>query len=216
MRPLLLAAALLAVVALAAPQVSAAPPAFGTGRRGFHSVLAYGQRQGTSALDLARNQADGTVSPSVTSQAALYNRVVTSQPAGDLRGFYKDSSFARISGDTMPPIAGATVVRDPVHRVPHIYGETRSAAMYAVGYATAQDRLFLMDVLRRTAEGSTAEILGPSAAPVTAERRFPSDRPALGRSSAVRLDAGSIVPRNAVAESALLQAEARSIPPWAQ
>ena len=40
--------------------------------------------------------------------------------------------------------------------------------MYAAGYATAQDRLFLMDVLRRTAEGSTAELLGPSAIPADA------------------------------------------------
>ncbi len=173
MRPHLPAAvaALAVLTSLAAPSQAAAPP-FVAGERGFHSVLAYGEGQATSALDLARNQVDGTLPPSFTSQAAMYNRVITSQPTGDLSAWYKDSSFSRVSGPNVSPVAGATVVRD-AHGVAHVYGETRAAAMYAVGYATAQERLFLMDVLRRTAEGSTAELLGPSA--------LPSDSAALGQ-----------------------------------
>jgi acyl-homoserine lactone acylase PvdQ len=168
-----LAASLALVTAVAAPQVTAAPPAFVTSAHGFHSVLAYGQGQATGLLDLARNQVDGTVPSSFTDQAAMYNRVITSQPTGDLSAYYKDSDFARITGATESPVAGATIVRDPVHHVPHIYGDSRAAAMFAVGYATAEDRLFLMDVLRRTAEGSTAELLGPSA--------LPADSAALGQ-----------------------------------
>jgi putative intracellular protease/amidase len=127
-------------------------------------VLAYGEGQSASAVDLARNLADGTVPASFTSQGALYDKVITSQPSGDLAGYYKDASFRQVTGDTTT-LPGATIVRDTTHQVPHIYGQTRQAAMYAAGYATAQDRLFLMDVLRRTAEGSTAELLGPSAVP---------------------------------------------------
>ena len=126
-------------------------------------MLAYGQGQSTGALDLARNQVDGTLPPSFESQAPLYDRVVTEQPTGtDLSAYYKDSSFAQISGDTQT-VGDATVVRDTTHRVPHIYGQTRAGAMYAAGYVSAQDRLFLMDVLRRTSLGTTAELLGPSA-----------------------------------------------------
>jgi acyl-homoserine lactone acylase PvdQ len=175
-RPLLALAAVSAVAALAGTATSAAPPAFVAGGRGFHSVLAYGQGQSTSVLDLAGNLALGSVPSSFTSQAAMYDRVITTQPHGDLQNFYKDSSFAKISGDSESPIAGATVVRDLVHRVPHIYADTRAAAMYAAGYATAQDRLFLMDVLRRTAEGSTAELLGPSAVPADAATLGQFDR----------------------------------------
>jgi acyl-homoserine lactone acylase PvdQ len=164
-RHLIALAAVTAAASVVGTASSAGQPAFVAGSRGFHSVLAYGEGQSTGAVDLVRNTADGTVPPSFTSQAAMYNRVVTTQPRGDLQNFYKDSSFAKITGDSESPIAGATIVRDPVHRVPHIYGETRSAAMFATGWATAQDRLFLMDVLRRTAEGSTAELLGPSAVP---------------------------------------------------
>ena len=56
------------------------------------------------------------------------------------------------------------IVRDPPDDVPRIYGDTRAEAMWAAGYVTAEDRLFFMDVLRHTAEGTTAELLGPSAA----------------------------------------------------
>jgi acyl-homoserine lactone acylase PvdQ len=154
--------ALVLLVSLASPGAAVDDAAFLPGSPGFHSVLAYGQGQSTSVPDLARNQVDGTVPASFQSQAALYDEVVTRQPTGDLSGYYKDSSFARISGDTVT-LDGAKIVRDARFGVPHIYGETRAAAMFAAGYATAQDRLFLMDVLRRTANGSTAELLGPSA-----------------------------------------------------
>ena len=55
-------------------------------------------------------------------------------------------------------------IRDKQYGVPHIYGDTRPELEFAIGYATAEDRLFFMDVLRHTAEGTTAELLGPSAA----------------------------------------------------
>jgi acyl-homoserine lactone acylase PvdQ len=162
-----LAGVLALLVTAAAPGAAAEPAAFEPGSPGFHSVLAYGQGQSTSAVDLARNLADGTVPDSFTSQGDLYDAVIRKQPTGDLSGYYKDSSFAQVSGDTTT-LDGATIVRDDRFKVPHIYGQTREAAMYAAGYATAQDRLFLMDVLRRTAEGSTAELLGPSAVPADA------------------------------------------------
>jgi acyl-homoserine lactone acylase PvdQ len=157
-----IAGALALLVMTAAP--SPAEPAFVRGATGFHSVLAYGAGESTSATDLALNEANGTVPDSFTSEAKIYNRVITTQPHGDWASFYKDSDFARITGDT-ETIGDTKVVRDRTYHVPHIYGATRSGAMYAAGYVTAENRLFLMDVLRRTAEGSTAEILGPSAVP---------------------------------------------------
>jgi len=143
---------------------------------GFHSVLAYGQGQSVNAVDLAQYEATKTPPTSFTSQSSLYNAVITNQPtsASDLAGYYKNSGFSVPTGGTSEsPISGATVIRDPAHRVPHIYADTRDAGMFATGYATAEDRLFLMDVLRRTSEGSTAELLGPSA--------VPSDSAALGQ-----------------------------------
>ncbi len=163
-----LSLALLATTALP----SSAEPAFVRGGSGFHSVLAYGQGEATSATDLAANEASGTVPESFTSAAKIYNRVITVQPKGDLQNYYRDSDFAQITGDT-ETIGDAKVVRDPTYHVPHIYGATRAGAMYATGYVTAESRLFLMDVLRRTSEGSLAELLGPD--------QVPADAAALGQ-----------------------------------
>jgi acyl-homoserine lactone acylase PvdQ len=154
-----------------AERSSAPPPVpiFAAGERGFHSVLGYGSGQNTSAVDLALNLANGTVPPTFTNQAALYNAVIARQPRDDseLSRYYKDSSFSIPRGSDIAsieqPIAGATVIRDRKYHVPHIYAATRSAGMYAAGYVSAQDRLFLMDVLRRTAQGQQAGLLGPSA-----------------------------------------------------
>ena len=56
---------------------------------------------------------------------------------------------------------GVTILRDGFG-VPHIFGETREATMFAVGYATAEDRLFLMDVLRHLGRDGLSEFLGDS------------------------------------------------------
>jgi acyl-homoserine lactone acylase PvdQ len=148
---------------------SSSAPNFQPGRSGFHSVLGYGEGERTNAVDLALFEAAGTVPATMTNQASLYNAVITGQPHddGDLNRYYKDSDFSVPRGDDIgsveQPTAGATVIRDKKFSVPHIYASTRSAGMYAAGYVTAEDRLFLMDVLRRTAEGEQAGLLGPSA-----------------------------------------------------
>ncbi len=62
------------------------------------------------------------------------------------------------------PEPGVTVVRDPTFQVPRIYADTRAEGMWAAGYVTAEDRLFMMDALRHIAEGTESELLGPSSA----------------------------------------------------
>src|SRR5262249_13037164 len=64
---------------------------------------------------------------------------------------YKDASFGVRADDidrVYSPTANVTVVRDRSFGVPHIFGDTRYATMFAQGYTGAEDRLFLMDVLR--------------------------------------------------------------------
>jgi acyl-homoserine lactone acylase PvdQ len=144
-------------------------PSFQPGHRGFRSVLGYGAGQTTSATDLALFLAAGKTPPTLTNQAALYNAVIEGRPRddADLSRYYKNSSFSVPTGGDVgsveEPIAGATVIRDKQFNVPHIYASSRAAGMYAAGYTVAKDRLFLMDVLRRTAEGQLAGLLGPSA-----------------------------------------------------
>jgi acyl-homoserine lactone acylase PvdQ len=46
--------------------------------------------------------------------------------------------------------------------VPYVDGEDRSAAQYGLGFAAAQDRLWLFDLLRKVGRGRASEMLGPS------------------------------------------------------
>ncbi|HWP43058.1 MAG TPA: penicillin acylase family protein, partial [Blastocatellia bacterium] len=47
--------------------------------------------------------------------------------------------------------------------IPHIYAQTVEDLFFAQGFAAAQDRLWQMEIWRRTGEGKLAEILGPAA-----------------------------------------------------
>lgn len=46
--------------------------------------------------------------------------------------------------------------------VPHIYARTRDDLFFAQGFVQAQDRLFQMDLWRRSVQGRLSEVLGPN------------------------------------------------------
>ena len=52
-----------------------------------------------------------------------------------------------------------TIYRDK-HDIPHVYGATDRPMAFGAGYAQAEDRLFLMDVLRHYGAGTLASFLG--------------------------------------------------------
>ncbi len=55
--------------------------------------------------------------------------------------------------------AEVEIVRDNAN-VPHIFGQSDQDVFYALGYAHAQDRLWQMTMLRRTAQGRLSEVFG--------------------------------------------------------
>ena len=68
--------------------------------------------------------------------------------------------------------APVEIVRDNAN-VPHIFGSTDADVFFALGYAHAQDRLWQMTMLRRTAQGRLSELFGPRTVPIDAViRRF--------------------------------------------
>ncbi|HEY3528075.1 MAG TPA: penicillin acylase family protein [Nocardioides sp.] len=78
--------------------------------------------------------------------------------------YFNDESFGVRPQDvtrTETPGDGVTIYRDR-HDVPHIYGDTDQAAAFGAGYAQAEDRLFLMDVLRHYGAGTLSSFLGAS------------------------------------------------------
>ncbi len=154
---------------------------------GFHSVLAFGEGEATSDPDLAAFEATSAVPAADLSQERMYEGLEQAWPGfttADLDTYYKNSDFepqpsssalaglegalgSTASGEPAAvesPETGVTVIRDGTYGIPRIYAQTRAEAMWAAGYVTAEDRLFFMDVLRHTAEGTTTELLGASSA----------------------------------------------------
>jgi len=70
---------------------------------------------------------------------------------------------AQVSGTLAVPglTAPVRVVRD-TWGVPHIYAQNDADLFFAQGFVQAQDRLFQMDLWRRSAQGRLSEVLGPN------------------------------------------------------
>lgn len=71
--------------------------------------------------------------------------------------------------------AGVTINRD-TYGVPQIYSSTVEGLYYGFGYATAQDRLFQLEMLKRIYYGRVAEVYGKNFAPLDmiARRDYPT------------------------------------------
>ena len=146
-----LAAAVLSLTVLAAGPAYAAdtpPPQPMT----IGTALPPGENGRVSVIDEARGKTNGDYGPHTEDQRVLY-----------WDGRYKQGRFqATGTPDTSAP--NARIYRDP-HGVPAIYGDTSYATWYGAGYSAGQDRLFLADGVRHVAEGTYAELVGPSGVP---------------------------------------------------
>lgn len=70
-------------------------------------------------------------------------------------------SLPEISGEiTLHGLAEQVEIYRDEYGIPHIYAENRNDLMFAVGFASAQERLWQMDLTRRVATGRLAEIFG--------------------------------------------------------
>lgn len=105
---------------------------------------------------------------SFTSQLEMFRELpnnLDTLTAANLARFYKPMDLDALAPEeietTEAPAPGVMIVRDKTYHVPRIYGKTRSAAMFGVGYAQAEDRLWQMEVNRHAWHSATAQLLGP-------------------------------------------------------
>ena len=68
--------------------------------------------------------------------------------------------------------------------VAHIYAQNQHDLFFAQGYVAAQDRLFQMELWKRSGQGRLAEVLGPSA--LQARYQCPPAELSRGHESGVR------------------------------
>jgi acyl-homoserine lactone acylase PvdQ len=171
---------------LPAVAAAATPEPYQTGDYGgFRSILPPGQNGLATDADIAsfqfakqchgQNPACPTpipYPPHSIDQLDKYADLVYHTPgltAAQISDFFKDNSFGVRPGEEervySPPLlcvpqCSAVIVRDSNYGVPHIYGDTRYATLYSAGYASAEDRLFFMDVLRHTGRGELSGFAG--------------------------------------------------------
>ncbi len=136
---------------------------------GFRDILPPGVNGHTNLVELAAFLATGARPQHNDDQRAMYERLLSATPgvtAANLGTLFKDSSFGSPPGGqarAYSPRDGLTITRDSAFGVPHVYGSTRSAGMFGLGYAGAEDRLFFMDVLRHAGRAQLSSFAGGAA-----------------------------------------------------
>ena len=134
-------------------------------------ILPAGENGLVNAAQYLRFLANGQRPPHSQDQLAPYENLEFGYPSltdSALHNYYLDESFGVQSGQIIrtehpSPKVPVFIYRD-THDIPHIYGKTDPALAYGAGYAQAEDRLFLMDVLRHYGSGTLSSFLGPSCA----------------------------------------------------
>lgn len=121
--------------------------------------------------------------PNWLNQLPMYENLVFSESyptPGELSdddlvpAYFKDEAFLpedsfdsvrTISDDTF----SARLGRDDFG-VPHVFGDTRQDVFFGTGYATGEDRMFLVDVVRHIGRGRMSDFLGPSGGNYSTDR----------------------------------------------
>jgi hypothetical protein len=103
--------------------------------------------------------------PTATDQLKLYDGLIPrggEVRAADLTTYFKPERFGA-SGQvvrTERPRPGLRILRDRWD-VPHVYGRTRADVEFGAGYATAEDRFILLELLRGPGRLASARRAGP-------------------------------------------------------
>src|SRR3954467_3264883 len=146
--------AIAGLLALATPASAATPP--------VRNVLPPGANGLSNLLELGAFLTTGARPAHNDDQLALYaNLLKAPKPFTDatLNSLFKDASFGGGPSVTRPR-SDVRIERDSAYGIPHVYGDTREAAMFGIGYATAHDRLFFMDIFRHLGRAQLASFAG--------------------------------------------------------
>ncbi|MGH9029282.1 MAG: penicillin acylase family protein, partial [Acidimicrobiales bacterium] len=135
------------------------------------SILPPGENGLVDPTQLAQYEANGTRPSNSQDQLSKYSDLIygfNGLSDSQLGEYYDPESLDIAPSDVTRVEQPSTSVPVTIYRdqqdVPYVYGKTDQAAAFGVGYSQAEDRLFLMDVLRHYGQGTLSEFLGPSCA----------------------------------------------------
>ncbi len=129
-------------------------------------ILPPGQNGNATLADILAYKALGTRPAHSADQLDKYANLVygyASLTDAQVSRFFGDASLgvpATQVERTERPRSDVTIVRDKALGIPHITGTTRAGTMYGAGYAGAEDRLFVMDLMRHVGRGELTSFAG--------------------------------------------------------
>jgi acyl-homoserine lactone acylase PvdQ len=134
-----------------------------------NDILPPGENGNATLAGILLHQSIGTRPAHSADQLAAYANLLSAYTGlndEQIGQFFNDGAFGVPPGQvesTTSPRSDVTIVRDKPTGVPHVTGTTREGTMFGAGYAGAQDRLFLMDLLRHVGRGTLTSFAGGSA-----------------------------------------------------
>lgn len=140
-------------------QAQTTPPVVQDALRAF-AIVPPGQHGEVTAQELIT----GDYGPHYSDQLQMYADLVKDDDVTDedLSRLFHSMQFgpgATPEGDPYSPTEGSTVYRDAMG-IPHIYADDLDKASFALGYVSAEDRMWQMDVFRHAARGTLSEFVG--------------------------------------------------------
>ncbi len=131
-------------------------------------IMPPGQNGNATIAQILAHQAFGTRPPHSDDQLPKYEGLLWAYPTvteDGLQDHFNASSFGAPAGgveSTFKPRLDVTIYREKSTGIPHVRGLTRSGTIFGAGYASAGDRLFLMDALRHVGRGELTSFAGGS------------------------------------------------------
>jgi acyl-homoserine lactone acylase PvdQ len=140
----------------------AGPPAVEDPMKAF-SITPPGQHGEITAAQFAAGQASGDFGDHYADLLPIYASLINDDDVAEdeLGKYFHPMQFGpgADAGAPYSPIEGVTVYRDK-YGIPSIYAPDSNKASFALGYVTAEDRMFEMDAFRHAARGTLAAFIG--------------------------------------------------------
>ncbi len=132
-------------------------------------ILPAGENGLVTASDFKKFESTGLRPSNSDNQLSMYNNFIYGSPTvtdRTLNKYFLNESFGIKANQVVKTERPNRKVNVVIYRdkngIPHIYGSSLESMAYGAGYAGAQDRLFLMDVLRHYGEGDLMSFVGNS------------------------------------------------------